>query len=142
MADARISAAVRSIVHNRLNGCCEYCWSQVDFSPDSFSVEHIIPRIKGGTDDLENLALACQGCNNNKFTATESIDPISGLITPLYHPRRDTWAEHFVWSKDFLEIVGKTPTARATISRLRLNRLGVVNLRGALKAINHHPPKL
>ncbi len=140
MADARISAEIRLAVQSRSNGCCEYCLSQVDFSPDPFSIEHIIPQIKGGKDDLENLAFACQGCNNSKFTATESIDPISGLIADLYHPRHDIWTEHFVWSKDFLEIVGITPTARATISRLRLNRIGVVNLRGALKTINRHPP--
>lgn len=30
------------------------------------TVEHIIPLVKGGTNDLCNLALACYGCNNDR----------------------------------------------------------------------------
>jgi hypothetical protein len=47
---------------------------------------------------------------------------VSGEIVPLYHPRRDRWDTHFVWSDDFLLIVGLTPTGRATVATLFLNR--------------------
>ncbi len=30
------------------------------------TIEHIVPRNHGGTDDLGNLALACRSCNNEK----------------------------------------------------------------------------
>ena len=30
------------------------------------TVEHIVPRTHGGTDALENVALACRSCNNEK----------------------------------------------------------------------------
>ncbi|MDF5717692.1 MAG: HNH endonuclease signature motif containing protein [Rhizonema sp. NSF051] len=43
----------------RAKGCCEYCYSQVKFATQSFSVEHIVPRYKGGETSLENLALSC-----------------------------------------------------------------------------------
>jgi 5-methylcytosine-specific restriction endonuclease McrA len=33
---------------------------------DNVTIEHIIPKSKGGTNDLENLALACSRCNNEK----------------------------------------------------------------------------
>ncbi|MDF5724675.1 MAG: HNH endonuclease signature motif containing protein [Rhizonema sp. PD37] len=49
----------------RAKGCCEYCYIQVKFATQSFSLEHILPRYKGGETSLENLALSCQGCNNH-----------------------------------------------------------------------------
>jgi 5-methylcytosine-specific restriction endonuclease McrA len=114
--------------------------SQADFSPDPFSIEHIIPTAKGGTNALENLALSCQGCNNRKYTHTEAIDPVTGNIVPLYHPRQHQWNNHFVWSQDLTRMIGKTPIGRTTIKRLDLNRLGVMNLRALLASIHRHPP--
>jgi hypothetical protein len=139
MPEPQISTQQRKIVIERAQGDCEYCRSQARFSPDSFSVEHIIPRACGGTDDLDNLALACQGCNRRKYTDTEAIDPISGERVPLSHPRRNLWRDHFAWSDDFILLIGLTPIGRATIERLQLNRDGVVNLRRVLHLIDAHP---
>jgi 5-methylcytosine-specific restriction endonuclease McrA len=52
----KIKAALKNQVKHRAKGCCEYCWSQHEFSPDSFVIEHIIPSSKGGTSVAENLA--------------------------------------------------------------------------------------
>jgi len=82
----------------RAKGCCEYCLSQLDFSPTKFSIDHIVPKSRGGDDSRDNLALACQGCNNHKHTATTATDPVSGQVVALFHPRRDTWTQHFAWS--------------------------------------------
>jgi hypothetical protein len=57
-----------------------------------------------------------------------------------YHPRQQLRVEHFVWSDDFTELIGISPTGRATIVRLQLNREGVVNLRQLLREKNLHPP--
>lgn len=141
MAEFRLTSAQRREIQQRARGCCEYCISQAQFSPDPFSLEHIIPRSKGGTDDLENLALACQGCNNFKYNHTKAIDPITGNSVPLYHPRQHPWHHHFTWSDDRTNIVGITPTGRATVERLRLNREGAVNLRRVLGSIGQHPPQ-
>lgn len=127
-------------VKERARFCCEYCFAQLEFSSDSFSIEHITPRIKNGLTVLENLAFSCQRCNNHKFTATESIDPISGSTAPLYNPRTDIWAEHFEWKEDYTEILGITPKGRATVLRLQLNRNGLVNLRMVLHQFGFHPP--
>lgn len=32
----------------------------------SATVEHIVPRCQGGTNDLRNVAIACESCNNEK----------------------------------------------------------------------------
>ncbi|WP_310488808.1 HNH endonuclease signature motif containing protein [Chamaesiphon sp. VAR_69_metabat_338] len=135
-----ITAQQKELITQRARGYCEYCWSQVKYSPDPFSIEHIIPLSKGGTYDLDNLALACQGCNNRKYNHIEAIDPIDGNFVQLYHPRQQLRSEHFIWSDDFTELIGISPTGRATIVRLQLNREGVVNLRRVLNMVNLHPP--
>jgi len=48
----------KELVIARAGGWCEYCLSQLLFSPDPFSVEHILPLVKGGSDDPDNLALS------------------------------------------------------------------------------------
>jgi 5-methylcytosine-specific restriction endonuclease McrA len=58
-----VSPAKKKKVAERADFLCEYCFSPRRFSPDSFSIEHIQPKSKSGSDDLDNLALACQGCN-------------------------------------------------------------------------------
>jgi len=60
----------------------------------AFSVEHIEPLHLGGATTLDNLALACQGCDNHKYTKTEGRDPVSGDSVPLFNPRQQRWREH------------------------------------------------
>lgn len=127
-------------VRQRAFACCEYCMSQDQYASSSFSLEHIFPLSKGGADDLDNLAYACQGCNNHKGIATEAIDPATGLIAPLYNPRRDVWHAHFQWSEDFAWIAPISPTGRATLQRLQLNRPNIVRLRHVLVILGLHPP--
>jgi len=85
------------------------------------------------------LAFACQGCNNRKFVSTQAIDPVTGMVVSLFHPRRDTWTQHFAWNEDFTLIVGLTQEGRATVEKLDLNRTGVVNLRRVLCVLGLHP---
>ena len=77
MPEPRVTAAQRQAVVERAGGCREYCLSQERFSPDAFSVEHVIPRSASGIDVLENLAQSCQGCNDRKYTSTDAIDPVT-----------------------------------------------------------------
>jgi hypothetical protein len=136
----KISKKTRLLIADRASYSCEYCFSQAKFSPDYFSVEHIVPSVKQGSDDMDNLAYACSGCNNHKFTATIGLDPLSGVEVALYHPRLDNWDLHFRWSDDLSILVGISPSGRATIERLKLNRESVVNLRILLVAVGKHPP--
>ena len=130
----------KQVVIERANGCCEYCRSQAQFATQSFSVEHIIPLSKFGKSNSENLALSCQGCNNHKYNKTEAEDPISGRTVSLFHPRIQSWSEHFVWNDNYSLIIGLTATGRATVQALKLNRESLVNLRVVLHQANRHPP--
>jgi hypothetical protein len=136
----RLPEDVRQSVLQRAGHCCEYCLAQSTYSSDPLTVEHIQPRSAGGSNEPDNLAAACQGCNNIKFTATEAVDPVTGETVPMFHPRVHVWADHFSWTDDGSIVIGRTPIGRATVERLRLNRPGVVNLRQVLVAIGRHPP--
>ena len=74
MSEPRLTAEQKQAVAARAGYCCEYCRSQLRFSPDPFSIEHIVPRVAGGADEDDNLALACQGCNNRKYTSVDASD--------------------------------------------------------------------
>jgi len=129
------------VVRDRAAGFCEYCLCEEAYCPAGFSREHILPKSAGGSDDDRNCALACQGWNNHKFTAVHATDPVTGNEAPLYHPRNDSWQQHFVWDSTQTEIIGVSATGRATIQRLRLNRPHVVNHRRVLRiSLKRQPP--
>lgn len=141
MPERRVTTVQRRVVFARAKGCCEYCQSQARFATQSFAAEHIIPRYAGGETTLDNLALACFGCNSHKYTKTQAVDPETGDEVPLFHPRRHTWIEHFVWSDDFTQIIGQTPIGKATVEALQLNRSELINLRRVLYSVGEHPPQ-
>jgi hypothetical protein len=140
MTKFRPTSELRRTLSEQANGRCEYCQCPEAFSPQTFSVEHIVPKSKGGTDDMENLGFSCQGCNGFKSAKVDSIDPATGKHTVLFHPRIHTWQEHFSWDDSGQYIVGLTPIGRVTVALLRLNREYVVNLRKVLVLAGEHPP--
>ena len=130
----------KQLIFERAGFLCEYCLTPIAFSSQPFVCEHIIPTVKNGTNELDNLAAACGGCNgHNKYTKTEALDPITRTVVPLYSPRKMNWAGHFMWSADFLNIIGITDIGRATVHTLYLNRKGVVNIRRVLLIDGSHP---
>ena len=139
MSRPGIPLEIVRLVFARAQNRCEYCQSPQDFCPDPFSIEHIYPQALGGTHHEDNLALSCQGCNGFKGTKTTAFDAVSEGEVNLSHPRRDDWQQHFAWSDDRLLLRGLTPCGRAAIEALRLNRLGVSNLRAGLLALERHP---
>jgi hypothetical protein len=56
-----------------------------------------------------------------KHAQTQGVDPFSGLVVPLFHPRRDRWRDHFEWSNDYLRLKGRSPMGWATIRAIGLN---------------------
>ncbi|MDB9529513.1 HNH endonuclease signature motif containing protein [Oscillatoria sp. CS-180] len=140
-----ISRAVREQVRERAHYLCEYCHSPEEASAARFEIDHIQPRSKRGLDTLDNLALACQRCNANRYNFTQGIDPESQAITDLFHPRLQIWVEHFIWEKGGLIIRGQTEIGRATCNRLDLNDAmhnegAIVKARSLWMKGGWHPP--
>ncbi|MCE9554756.1 MAG: HNH endonuclease [Planctomycetes bacterium] len=126
--------ALRSLVRRRAGEVCEYCRLPQEASPfASFHVEHIIARQHGGPTESDNLALACGFCNFHKGPNIASLDPESGHLVPLFHPRRDRWTGHFAWEGTV--IVGETATGRATTQLLAMNDWERVEIRENLQTL-------
>lgn len=142
MSDRHVSAELRRLVIERAANQCEYCRARAEFSADTFTIDHITPRSLGGLTTADNLAPSCYSCNQHKASRTDAYEAGAAASAPLFHPRRQNWDEHFSWNVDFTLLVGLTPTGRATIEALQLNRLGLVNLRRVLYAVGEHPSKL
>ena len=116
-----IKDSVKQLVRQRADCLCEYCHSSERLSANRFTVDHLIPRSLGGSDDLDNLALACRRCNERRYNFIAGLDPETEEIVPLFHPRRHNWADHFVWTEEGTIVSGITPIGRATCIRLDLN---------------------
>lgn len=142
MSSNYISKAIKEALIDEASGHCEYCLISKDYSTKPFEFDHIIPLFLGGNSELSNLVFTCGGCNLYKHAKIEGIDPFAGYAVPLYNPRKEIWANHFEWSKDFTLIIGLTATGRATIDTLKMNRKELINLRNVLFLFGDHPPVL
>jgi hypothetical protein len=116
-----IPATIRRLVRQRARLRCEYCHADERWQFVLFTIDHLVPRSAGGSDDEENLALACRNCNERRSNRSRAEDPVTGRIVPLFNPRLDRWADHFAWHVDRIRIVGLTPTGRATLVLLDMN---------------------
>lgn len=121
----------RELVVRRAQQACEYCRLPQTASILRHQVDHIIGKQHRGSDDASNLCLSCIRCNLSKGPNIASIDPESGLLVALYHPRHHAWREHFAISKDGT-IRGLTPEGRATVLVLAMNDEDRVRLRAIL----------
>ena len=132
-----MDSATRKLVWDRAGGRCEYCLIHQDACELSHHVEHIVAKKHGGADDGSNLCLACERCNLFKGSDLTGIDPETGEVARLFHPRVDTWVEHFELRGPFL--VGLTPSGRATVRVLSMNAGQRLQLRAALIAHGLYP---
>jgi hypothetical protein len=87
---------------------------------------------------LHNLCLCCIHCNLKKGPDIASIDPATGILVALYHPRYHSWREHFTVAIDGA-IQGLTAEGRATVQLLDMNGEDRVRLRALLLRRNRYP---
>lgn len=131
------AATVRQVLA-RAAGRCEYCRMHQSLQGATFHVEHVTPSAAGRSNSADNLALACPSCNLGKTDRVTAPDPDTGTLAPLFNPRSDRWADHFAW--DDRQIVGLTPTGRATIAALDLNHTRRIRIREAEEWFCLFPP--
>ena len=86
--------------------------------------------VSTGASMPENTALSCHECNEKKGPNIAGVDPNDGEVARLFNPRTQKWSDHF----DFRgpNIVGLTPTGRATVQTLGMNEEDRVLLRAEL----------
>jgi 5-methylcytosine-specific restriction endonuclease McrA len=80
----RRSALSRRAVFARDDYRCQYCGSRAD------SIDHVLPRSRGGPHTWENVAAACRPCNLNKRDRTPDEAGMR-LARPCHAPRATAW---------------------------------------------------
>ena len=136
-----ISDAFRLRVRQSAKEQCGYCriGSHLVYAP--MEIDHVFPRSRGGSDEEENLWLACPFCNNAKSDQITGIDPLTQDVISLFHPRQSHWNEHFAWDQnDKAVIVGCTPCGRATIEALGINTVIPLQFRRLMVEAGWYPP--
>ena len=128
---ARPARALEAEVVSRAQGRCEYCCFPQAASELPFHLDHIIAEKHGGPTTSANLAWACFSCNLHKGPNIAGLDPDTGALTPLFHPRTDVWAENFEWDGAWLR--GRTAVGRTTLEVLEMNSADSVAVREALR---------
>jgi 5-methylcytosine-specific restriction endonuclease McrA len=72
----------RSGVIARDNGTCAYCGGHAT------TVDHVLPRSRGGKNSWTNTVAACGGCNQRKGDRT----PVEAGMRMRYEPTAPSWA--------------------------------------------------
>ncbi len=132
-----ISVALRNAVRERASFLCEYCLLLEAEAFFPFEPDHIIALKHDGLTEAANLANSCFECNRLKGTDVASVDPETGVVVRLFHPRRDRWSEHFELRAGL--IVPKSDVGRVTEHLLQLNRPKVVSIRQMLLSKGRYP---
>jgi len=125
-------SALEQQVRRRAEDTCEYCRLPESVSDLPHVLDHVIARQHSGETLPENLALACSRCNLHKGPNIAGIDPVTNRLTRLFHPRIDTWGDHFKW--DGATLIGLTELGRATVAVLAMNHPYRLTAREALLA--------
>ncbi len=134
-----MDASTRELVWSRAGHRCEYCRIHQEDEPFfRLHVEHIVAKQHGGPDDPDNLALACHHDNEHKGPNLSGIDPETGKVVHLFHPRRQRWSRHFRFEGP--NIVGRTQCGRTTVAVLALNAQDRLELRAELSSEDVFPP--
>lgn len=137
---SQIPEKVRAQIRIQANHQCGYCLSLQKYVLGVLEIEHIIHRAAGGTDDEENLWLACRLCNAYKGIQTHARDPVTNRKVKLFNPRQQKWSRHFTWANNGTQITGLTACGRATVLALQLNNPYAVTVRQAWVSAGWHPP--
>ena len=133
-----IPAQLRRQVIQRARNRCEYCGLSQTGQEAVFHIDHITPVIADSETILNNLALACVSCSLRKGARLTGHDPQDETDVRLFNPRRDSWRLHFRWSG--ARVVGISPTGRATVAALKLNRAVAQAIREEEALRGRHPP--
>jgi 5-methylcytosine-specific restriction endonuclease McrA len=115
---SRISNKLDKQIRQQAKNRCGYCLLPQKLNPQLLEIEHIVAIANGGTNDEENLWLACRECNSHKSTKTDGFDVETNRRVKIFNPRTQNWKRHFTFNDDKTEIIGKTACGRITVTEL------------------------
>ena len=137
---SRAWAECQQLISARAGQRCEYCRMHQELQGAVFHVEPpSLPRKLGGSDELDNLAWACPGCNLTKAIRVKLRDRSAGQEVPgVSSPARTAGPQHFAWQG--YEMVGLTPIGRAVVDAFDLNHDRRLRVRHVEERFGLFPP--
>ena len=94
----RVENPSRAMIYKRDDHQCQYCGSR-----KNLTIDHVIPRSRGGKDKWENLVACCASCNikkgskylheTNMMLRRKPVAPINRVIFELQKSKVDEWQE-------------------------------------------------
>lgn len=94
----RVENPSRAMIYKRDDHQCQYCGSH-----KNLTIDHVIPRSRGGKDKWENLVACCASCNikkgskylheTNMMLRRKPVAPINRVIFELQKSKVDEWQE-------------------------------------------------
>ena len=88
-------AQLRSILLSASMDRCNYCGTAI--TCESMDIDHVLPKSRGGSDELQNLKAACRLCNGTKAALT--LEQFRELMRrrladwPYFSPSQRAWLE-------------------------------------------------
>jgi 5-methylcytosine-specific restriction endonuclease McrA len=79
----------RRNIFERDKNACQYCGKR--FAKSDLTLDHVVPRSKGGIDSWDNLVLACVRCNVRKANRT----PDEAGMPLIRRPAKPMWLPKF-----------------------------------------------
>ena len=93
----------KNTLYTRDRGECQYCSKRI--SKYESTIDHIIPKSKGGRNTWDNLVLACRECNTvkkrGKLLSETSLQLRKKPIKPTEINFKDIYKKEFLYWKDF-----------------------------------------
>lgn len=121
----------REKIKKKCQGKCACCGCNL--SRDNYTVDHVIPIARGGTNDFDNLLPLCKKCN--QYKADRFVWPegyymyarSTGALSPIMS-YTDTWLEKYLTRDHVLEY----PMVSSGISTLIVVKNGVTPRKGTI----------
>ena len=90
----KLSLSQRKIIYEKSNGYCQLCGRKMLY--DNFTVDHIIPLGRGGTNDMDNLQGVCKVCN--EFKANIFPEQFIDRITEIFvYQMEKNYSDNLNW---------------------------------------------
>lgn len=93
----------RKLLFRRDNYTCQYCGKE--HAPSSLTVDHVLPRSKGGGDEWTNVVAACSPCNLRKGNRTpkeanmplrnKPYAPFNKVALDLQRSQNKHWRQYY-----------------------------------------------
>ena len=82
-------AEIKRIVLGKTDGVCARCGKPISF--EKATIEHFIPKYRGGADDERNLLPLCKSCNKRKGSRIVPVKEHYPYLKAVFYDEADEY---------------------------------------------------